>query len=186
MEPFMKAVFNFFSLRWKMSDLCSGIRIRLDLSSVESCSNRQFRWAYLPYSDFSTVKDLKNHVRNQCLGDTKQKIRLFLQEPFWLPASENIRILQNGDLVKVKTRSDPENVEPVKTNQVTSDPAVPLLVDAKIQSNSAARKILKKRQTSPSCSESSNDDSDICRVKGAPAKIQDTKTGTLDIQLTGT
>ena len=106
-----------------MSDLGSGIRIRLDLSSVESGSSKQFRWAYLPYSNFSTITDLKNYVRNHCLADPKPKIRLFLEEPFWLPASENIRILQNGDLVTVKTRCEPEIDTQLSSNQ-GSDPAV--------------------------------------------------------------
>jgi hypothetical protein len=77
-------------------DSNSGVRVRLDLSEFEKSSAKQFRWSFLSFSEFSTVKDLKNHIRKEMLSgeDPKPKIRLFLEEPFWLPSSESIRILQ--------------------------------------------------------------------------------------------
>jgi len=66
--------------------------------------------AYLSYGDFTTIKDLKKYIKNVICGSP---VRLFLGEHYWLPSSESIRILQNDDLVLVKSRL--EDVTTVKT-----------------------------------------------------------------------
>ena len=85
----------------------SGVRVRLDLSAVETNLKRQFRWIYLSFDSFATIKDVKNHIRSILSeqSDPCPQIRLYLEEPYWLPASESVKILQNGDLIVVKKRS---------------------------------------------------------------------------------
>ena len=41
----------------------AGVRIRLDLSSFEKVPKKQFRWTYLGYDQFSTVKDVKDYIK---------------------------------------------------------------------------------------------------------------------------
>ena len=171
-----------------MSDLSSGIRIRLDLSSIESCSNRHFRWAYLPFSDFSTIKDLKNYVRSQCLGAAKQKVRLFLEEPFWLPASENIRILQNGDLVTVKIRSDSdaEKVEQKNFQKIKRESILEQETSSATASNILAVKSKKRKKNiepfQKSSSSKKKDDLANIGANEALTKIKKSKPGTVNVQ----
>jgi len=123
----------------------TGVRIRLDLSAFEKVAKKQFRWTYLPYEEFSTIKDVKDHIKTKFLPKTDQsnKIRLYLEEPFWLPASESIRILQNGDLVLVKSR-DGDSTNDSETSSAkrrkVSDASlnrnfVPKVVSAVVQRN---------------------------------------------------
>ena len=96
-----------------MTSNAGGVRIRLDLSAIDNCAKIPFRMTYLSYNDFTTVKDLKKYIKNTICGSP---VRLFLGEQYWLPSSESIRILQNDDLVLVKSRS--EDVPIVKTDPV--------------------------------------------------------------------
>ena len=120
----------------------SGVRVRLDLSNVETNVKKQFRWVYLSHESFSTIKDVKKYIRS-CLteqSDGAPQIRLYLEEPFWLPASESARILQNGDLIVVKNRPDDADDEPMTSHKrrcsVTTSTERRSKVDSDVSQNS--------------------------------------------------
>ena len=91
-------------------DKPTGIRIRLDMSNLLNVTHK-FQWAYIQWDKFSTVKDLSKYIAVK-YGRSSKKSRnvsnhqldLYLEEPFVLPPSEDIRLLQNGDLVIVKPK----------------------------------------------------------------------------------
>ena len=123
----------------------AGVRIRLDLSSFEKVPKKQFRWTYLGYDQFSTVKDVKDYIKANFLPKSEQikKIRLYLEEPFWIPASESIKILQNGDLILVKTRRDDlANVDESETNgakkRKLSDPSPSIISNGDVTKRNVA------------------------------------------------
>ena len=79
------------------------IRVRLDLSSISNVEHK-LQWAYIPLEKLPTINDfIRTIVSKRCKVD-RHKIELYLQEPFVLPRSEDIRVLQNGDLINVKLK----------------------------------------------------------------------------------
>ncbi len=98
------------------------IRIRLDLTDFVSEPSR-YRWMHLPVDHFSTVADLAGRLREEYpCGDGP--ITLYLEEPFCLPSWESIRVLRDGDIVKVKLqrtrkkkRRAPEENGPASTKE---------------------------------------------------------------------
>ena len=91
-------------------DKPTGIRIRLDMSNLLNVTHK-FQWAYIQWDKFSTVKDLTKYITVKYCRSSKKsrkasnrRLDLYLEEPFVLPPSENIRLLQNGDLVIVKPK----------------------------------------------------------------------------------
>ena len=87
-----------------------GTRIRLDLSSLDNVLHK-YQWLFIPREKFSTVMDLSEYIAERHFKSLKtvsepihNNLDLYLEEPFILPPSEDINILQNGDLVIVKIR----------------------------------------------------------------------------------
>ncbi len=79
-----------------------GLRIRLDLSDFVTDHTR-YRWIFLPLDSFFTISDLMDKLRSEYLCcENDDVITLYLDEPFCLTSWENIRVLRNGDVIKVK------------------------------------------------------------------------------------
>ena len=87
-----------------------GMRIRLDLSSINNILHK-YQWLFIQRDKVSTVSDLSEYIAERYFKSLKtvseaihNHLELYLEEPFILPPSEDINILQNGDLVIVKIR----------------------------------------------------------------------------------
>ena len=87
-----------------------GMRIRLDLSSINNIFHK-YQWLFIQRDKVSTVSDLSEYIAERYFKSLKtvsepihNHLELYLEEPFILPPSEDINILQNGDLVIVKIR----------------------------------------------------------------------------------
>ena len=84
------------------------IRVRLDLSSISNVDHK-LQWAYIPLEKMKTINEFIRHISSKHCLSTKvdhHKIELYLEEPFVLPRSEDIRLLQNGDLITVKIKGE--------------------------------------------------------------------------------
>ena len=84
------------------------IRVRLDLSSISNVDHK-LQWAYIPLEKIKTINEFIRHISSKHCLTTKvdhHKIELYLQEPFVLPRYEDIRLLQNGDLITVKMKDE--------------------------------------------------------------------------------
>ena len=86
------------------------MRIRLDLSSINDILHK-YQWLFIQRDKVSTVSDLSEYIAERYFKSLKpvsepihNHLDLYLEEPFILPPSEDINILQNGDLVIVKIR----------------------------------------------------------------------------------
>ena len=88
-------------------DITKGIRIRLDMSNLLNVTHK-FQWVYIQWDKFSTVKDLTKYIALKYGRSSKKsrpvsyhRLDLYLEEPFVLPPSEDIRLLQNGGPVGI-------------------------------------------------------------------------------------
>lgn len=77
-----------------------GIRIRLDLTEIVTEQKEKFQWLYVDFKKYKIIQDISDYLKDKY--DISQQLLLLLQEPFCLPPDQTIRLLQNGDLVKVK------------------------------------------------------------------------------------
>ena len=102
------------------------IRIRLDLSSISNVEHK-LQWAYISIRKVLTINDLIKHISLKHLNSSNasskldyRKIELYLEDPFLLPPSEDIRLLQNGDLITVKLKNN--NAVTAKINNKSFTP----------------------------------------------------------------
>jgi hypothetical protein len=79
-----------------------GVRIRLDLSDFVADVDR-FRWIFLERGKFKVVFDLISRIKGE-YGECEKgyDLKLYLEEPFCLTPQEDIRVLNDGDLVVCK------------------------------------------------------------------------------------
>ena len=137
-------------------------RVRADLTDfVEDCT--KFRWIFIDSQNFATISDVLEHLRGEVGLGNRRKLALFLEEPFCLPAGENINILRDGDLIKVKElkgkRKREESVEKKKKK-------------AKLEE----QKNVTKAGSSSSSSSSSSDDNDGSNVKATGENVDKKST----------
>ena len=85
---------------------CSVVRIKLNLSQPDSSDVKNF-WMSLNYDQKPTIAHIADHIKKQFLQQSDDallainanSIKLFLDD-YWLPPSENSRLLRENDCIK--------------------------------------------------------------------------------------
>jgi hypothetical protein len=107
----------------------------------------KFQWVYIQWDKFSTIEDLSKYIAmKNGLSDAPpnlfhKQLELYLEEPFVLPSSEDIRLLQNGDLVLVKEKySEQGNVNNISQSDETTQRNIQ--INYKPSSNKLSSKLM--------------------------------------------